>query len=220
MKKRLSRYSRRSIVGVIVGLAFAAAAGVGLAQITADTSPTAAAASTTTQTTNTTSTSSSGQENDFADDDDSQGDEELEFEQAKKTTTTTTTTSTAGTTTSGQQTITGADEGNGQQKVDVCHVTGSGKSHTINIAEPAVAAHIAHGDTEGACAATTTAAATTTTTAAVAPQSSTRVKKPKHVQTSHATTKHTSHGKSGGQKSHGNSGSKGNGGGQGNGHGK
>src|SRR3954452_14478680 len=34
VQKRLSRLSRRSLVGVIAGLAFAAAAGVGLAQIT------------------------------------------------------------------------------------------------------------------------------------------------------------------------------------------
>jgi hypothetical protein len=104
-------------------------------------------------------------------------------------------------------------------------VTGSEKnpSHTITIARPAVAAHLAHGDTEGECAetTTTTAAATTTTSASQSTTTTSRVKKPKPVHTSsHAKTTHTSHGKSG-QSSHGNSGSShGNGGGKGNGHGK
>jgi hypothetical protein len=43
----------------------------------------------------------------------------------------------------------------GQDKVEVCHVTASGYSHTILIAEPAVAAHLNHGDTLGVCGATT-----------------------------------------------------------------
>ncbi|MDX6369384.1 MAG: hypothetical protein QOG93_886, partial [Gaiellaceae bacterium] len=38
MRKRLTRLTRRSLVGLLVGLAFAAAAGVGLAQITVSSS--------------------------------------------------------------------------------------------------------------------------------------------------------------------------------------
>ncbi len=41
----------------------------------------------------------------------------------------------------------GNGKGNGQEKVTICH-----KGQTITIARPAVAAHLAHGDTEGACA--------------------------------------------------------------------
>ena len=47
--------------------------------------------------------------------------------------------------------------------MDVCHKTGNGGEHTINIAAPAVPAHMAHGDSMGACATTTTTAAATTT---------------------------------------------------------
>ena len=36
--------------------------------------------------------------------------------------------------------------------MDVCHKTGNGGEHTINIAAPAVPAHMAHGDSMGACA--------------------------------------------------------------------
>jgi hypothetical protein len=180
VQKRLS-FRRRTVVVAVVSLAFAAAAGVGLAQITAGPSPTAAAVSTTTQsTTDPTTSSTSGEENDLAKDDE---------HDAKK---------------SGEQTTSADDHdgGQGQEKVDVCHVTGSGKSHTINIAEPAVAAHVAHGDTKGECA-------ETTTTAAVKPQHSrkTHVKKtkPAHVtahvshgkptHVSHAKPTHTPHGK-------------------------
>lgn len=37
-------------------------------------------------------------------------------------------------------------KGKGQDKVTICH-----KGHTITIAEPALAAHLAHGDTLGSC---------------------------------------------------------------------
>ncbi len=48
----------------------------------------------------------------------------------------------------------------GQPKVDICH-----KGDTINIAEPAVQAHVNnHGDTVGACEVETAPPATTTTT--------------------------------------------------------
>jgi hypothetical protein len=39
-----------------------------------------------------------------------------------------------------------ATHGGGTEKVSVCH-----KGHTITIGAPAVPAHLAHGDTEGAC---------------------------------------------------------------------
>src|SRR3954451_138321 len=72
VQKRLSRLSRRSLVGVIAGLAFAAAAGVGLAQITSsEPSRTASAVTTTSASTGTQTTSqttTSGDENDDADD--------------------------------------------------------------------------------------------------------------------------------------------------------
>lgn len=199
MKKRFSRFSRRSIVGAVVGLAFAAAAGVGLAQITAEPSTTVSALSATTQSTGT-QTSSNGREDDF----DAQGseadDNELEFEQAG-----TESTSSGGQTTStiaGALTTTSSEGGNGQEKVDVCHVTGSGKSHTINIARPAVAAHVAQGDTEGACAETTTTTVAATSVAQSTTTTTAHVKKPKHVQTSsHGNSGHTSHGKS--HSSHG-----------------
>ena len=35
--------------------------------------------------------------------------------------------------------------GRGQEKITLCHVTGSGV-HQITVAEPAVAAHMGHGD--------------------------------------------------------------------------
>lgn len=41
----------------------------------------------------------------------------------------------------------GNGQGNGQEKVTICH-----KGQTITVARPAVDAHLAHGDTEGACA--------------------------------------------------------------------
>jgi len=209
MDKRISRFSRRSLVGVIVGLAFAAAAGVGLAQITSEPSTSTSAVTTTTQSTGTPSTSTPT-ENDFADDSNEAADPAV-------------TTGTIAPT--GQQQAPATTSGAGQEKVDVCHITGNGRSHTINIAEPAVAAHVAHGDTEGACAATTQ---TPTTTA--------KTKKPKHVHStihvsssthgnsshpavhvshsSSAHSSHTSHGNSG-HASHGNSGSS-----HGNGHNK
>ena len=54
MRKRLTRMTRRSLVGALVGLAFAAAAGVGLAQVTTGSTPSQPATSTTeSQTTST-----------------------------------------------------------------------------------------------------------------------------------------------------------------------
>jgi hypothetical protein len=42
----------------------------------------------------------------------------------------------------------------GQRRVVICHGTGSRRHphHTITVAQPAVAAHLAHGDTLGPCA--------------------------------------------------------------------
>jgi hypothetical protein len=243
VQRRFRRFSRRSVVGVVVGLAFAAAAGVGLAQITSQPSTTVSAVST-----STTLSSSTNGENDFAGKS-SEANDDQDFEQEnsdQQSTSISVSTSTGLQTTStiAAGTTTSSDEGVGQEKVDVCHVTGNGSSHTINIARPAVAAHVAHGDTEGACAETTTSASTTTTTtAAQTSTSATKTKKPKkpkhehssshgnssnttshgnssHV--SHSSSTHTSHGNSGhtshgnsGHSSHGNSGGHGNGGGHG-----
>ena len=49
----------------------------------------------------------------------------------------------------------------GEEKVTICH-----KGQTITVAEPAVQAHLKHGDTPGPCPTTTTTAAPTTTTVA------------------------------------------------------
>lgn len=38
----------------------------------------------------------------------------------------------------------------GKLKVEVCHIDEDGRGHFINIAEPAVPAHLAHGDCRGA----------------------------------------------------------------------
>ena len=171
MRKRLSSMTRRSVIGALVGLAFAAAAGVGLAQVTTGSTPSTVASSTTES--QTTSTQTTGDfEGKSADDQES---EENDFDsdgkknkhQSSTTLSTTTTTTPLTTSTTGE--AVGA-AGNGQAKMDVCHKTGSGKEHTINIAAPAVPAHEAHGDTLGACAvvaAATTSTQSTTTTAAV-----------------------------------------------------
>lgn len=39
----------------------------------------------------------------------------------------------------------------GQQKVTVCHKPGTSAEKTLEIAAPALSAHLAHGDTEGEC---------------------------------------------------------------------
>ena len=43
------------------------------------------------------------------------------------------------------------DTGGGNEKVLVCHNASKNNPHTISIAQPAVPAHLAHGDTLGAC---------------------------------------------------------------------
>ena len=60
MRRRFSRLTRRSVIGAIVGLAFAAAAGVGLAQITTSSGPTLAATTTTQSQTTGTQTTTTG----------------------------------------------------------------------------------------------------------------------------------------------------------------
>jgi hypothetical protein len=45
----------------------------------------------------------------------------------------------------------GIGDGTGNQKVLVCHNASRNNPHTISIAEPAVPAHLAHGDTLGPC---------------------------------------------------------------------
>jgi hypothetical protein len=164
MRRRFHRLSRRTVVLAAVCLAFAAAAGVGLAQITSGSSPTSAtradahdqsselsgsAVATTTETevVETEAVETEAVETDVESGDDASG--------ARTSTTT----------------------GHGQEKVTICHKTGSTKhpGHTIVVAQPAVAAHIAHGDSPGACA---PAAPTPVTPTAAVPHA-TKPKKPK-----------------------------------------
>jgi hypothetical protein len=184
---------------------FAAAAGVGLAQITSQPSSTDAALSTTAQ------SASTSHENDFAATSSKENDD-LELEQTDSTSEIMS--GFASTSAAGPQMSTtgGENQGAGQQKVEVCHMTGNGNSHTINIAAPAVPAHVAHGDTQGACATTPTTTAAAQTPAVVVPTS--------HGSSTHVTH-HSFHGNSG-HASHGNSAHShhGNSGNHGNGHGK
>ena len=83
-----------------------------------------------------------------------------------------------GTTGTGTTGTTGTVPGRGQAKVTVCHRTGGwggDKRIEITIAEPALAAHLAHGDTVGPCETTTG----TTSTAAVAPKANAAKKQAK-----------------------------------------
>ena len=172
MPRRFHRMSRRAVVGAVVGLAFAAVAGMGLAQITTGSSLNPFSAETTTQ-----SQALAGKKGKPA-----------KNKHKKQTTTTTTlptttttlpTTTTAATTTASTTTTTATGAaGAGQAKVDVCHKAGEHNQHTINIATPAVPAHMAHGDEMGSCPMTTTQA-TTTTTAPTTTTTSAKQKKPK-----------------------------------------
>ncbi len=207
MRKRLSSLTRRSLVGVVVGLAFAAAAGVGLAQITAGSTPSAATTSTTGSQTTSTQTTSGDLESQSADE---QGSQESDFESESADNGNQTSTALSTISTTAPLTTTGGaapgDLGTGQTKVDVCHKTGNGGQHTINIATPAVQAHVAHGDTLGVCvaiAATTSNAATTSTTSTTSHGQ--KPNKPKNQHFSGPTTTSSSHGNSGhaGVKSHG-----------------
>ncbi len=47
----------------------------------------------------------------------------------------------------GEDEVQAQDEGQASEKVDICHVTGSGEAHLINVSENAVPAHEGHGDT-------------------------------------------------------------------------
>src|SRR4029077_13771141 len=71
VRKRLSNLTRRSLVGALVGLAFAAAAGVGLAQLTAGSTPTVATTITTASQTTSTSTTTGDREGQSADEQES-----------------------------------------------------------------------------------------------------------------------------------------------------
>jgi hypothetical protein len=221
------RLPRRTIALALAGFAFAAVAGVGLAQITSgtesevrDTSSTIGSSATFPSTLPPPSTRPA-----------------------------TATLPSAGSTTN-METETGETEtGNAQPKVVICHHTGSTSNpeHTITVAEPAVQAHLAnHKDTLGPCPPVTSTTAPTATTIAVTKPH--HPKKPKHV-TKHASNGHASthtssghghhshhstapghvkghshgssgvnHGNSGG--SHGNSGGSHGNSGNGNGHGK
>lgn len=43
------------------------------------------------------------------------------------------------------------DEAGGQPKVTICHNASKNNPHSITIAQPALKAHLAHGDTPGPC---------------------------------------------------------------------
>src|SRR6266487_4238505 len=135
--------TRRSAIVAVVGLAFAAAAGVGLAQITAGPSLSSSAAGSSTTQPQSTGTQTIGGLQDESAEPETETDGDSEGGHV--------------TTTSPLSTTTGEDQqGKGQEKVTMCHKTGSSKhpSHTIVIAAPAMPAHVAHGDTVGACAPT------------------------------------------------------------------
>src|SRR5437588_3413699 len=196
MRRRFSRLTRRSLIGAVTGLAFAAAAGVGLAQITTSQGPTLAVSSTTQSQTTGTQTTSTGDQGESGDDQGENGNEQgnQESEQGNQTSTsgssTSTSTSTPTSTSLSATTTTGADDAlsAGQPKMDVCHKTGNGGEHTINIAAPAVPAHLAHDDTLGACSGTigkhgstttTPSTSSTTTTTASTTATGTKSHKPK-----------------------------------------
>lgn len=182
----MSNLTRRSLVGALVGLAFAAAAGVGLAQITAGSTPSVATTSTTASQTTSTQTTTGDLEGQSADEQES-ADNDFESKPGDQTTSTalSTTSTAAALTTTGD-----TNAGTGQQKMDVCHKTGNGGQHTINIAAPAVPAHVAHGDSVGACLTTTATTAPTTTAAGTSTSTTTST-------TSHGHKPNKQHGKSG-----------------------
>src|SRR5436309_6607064 len=210
MRRRFSRLTRRTVIGAFAGLGFAPPAAVGLAQITTSSGPTLAATTTTESQTTGTQATTSGDESESGDDqgENEQGDGDFQSEHGNRTTTTGSSTSTS--TTLSSTTTTGGEagaQGNGQEKMDVCHQTGNGGEHTINIAAPAIPAHVAHGDTVGACSGTSTRGGTTTTTPTTSTSTTTGKKphKPKkenlHASSHSATTGSTSHGNSGHVKS-------------------
>lgn len=201
MRKRLTRITRRSLVGALVGLAFAAVAGVGLAQVTGGTSNAQPVASTTeSQTTSTQTTTTGDREGETADDQESESDSEgNDFAPTQSSTTPSTSTTMPATTTSGDDN--GGDLGGGQEKMDVCHHTGNGGEHTINIAAPAVPAHTAQGDTMGACAGDTVATTTTSGSKHKPKKSKHDVTRQQQV-TSHVGSGSSTHGNSGHASSH------------------
>lgn len=218
-----------------MGLAFAAAAGAGLAEVTTATKSAAGDLSSTTATTGTQTTGSG-----------------MTSTAPPSTTLPTVTTLPVTTTPPPKTTVptstapptvppttvpttTETETGNGQPKVVICHHTGSKKHpwHTITVAEPAVQAHLAnHRDTVGPCPAATTSVGTSTMTPGVATTAPTTVghtKKPKHAAKPKTHGHPSSHGHHGSTPTHvkshgpghGNSGGDhGNAGGNGKGNGK
>jgi hypothetical protein len=175
------------------GLLFAAVAGAGLAQITGGTAQDSTETTLSTTVESVPSSSTTGAMRGETEPAESET-EATETEGAETESAETRTTSTiAAQTTAGAP----ATTTHGQQKVAVCHHTGSGGEHTIVIAEPAVAAHLAHGDSRGAC--------TAHAAPAPAPAPPRAAQHPHHrSKPAHAERKlHTSHG-------HGHAGSKGN----------
>jgi hypothetical protein len=240
MPSRFPRVSRRSRVVVVsaVGLAFAAVAGVGLAQVTAGSSNEAASGHKVKPTTTVTITTTTP----------------IGTISTITVTTTIPVTTTISTSTSLPTppttslptlpttapipgTTSTASNKEGQAKVTICHHTHSKKHpfHTITVAAPAVQSHITnHGDTPGSCPVTTT---TTPATQAATTTSTPKTKKPKkhpqpqllqapkaaktkHTHISHLSSKPKSsnHGQSKKAQSlpqtHGNGGGQGNGGGK------
>jgi hypothetical protein len=202
VRQRPNRLTRRTLVAAFVGLVFAAAAGIGLADITTDSvSQAVSTTSTGTQTANGRETESADdQEGDAAEQETEAAETENESSTSQQTTSLLQTTTAEGTTTA---------TGSGQEKVVVCHHTGSVKHpfHTITVAAPAVPAHEAHGDEVGA------ACPTTTTTTAVTPSQTTTT-------SAHHTPKTKPHHISGHAKSHGHASGHGNSGQHGKGKGK
>ena len=177
MSQRPNRFTRRTLVVAVVGLVFAAAAGIGLADITTDSTAgqTVSSASTGAQTTGRATESADDQETESAEQETEAAETEKESAGGQRTMPLLQTATGGGATTAA---------GSGQEKVVICHHTGSAKHpfHTITVAAPAVPAHQAHGDEVGAACSTmvtTTAVApapTTTTSAHHTPKT-----KPHHV---------------------------------------
>jgi len=79
----------------------------------------------------------------------------------------------------------------GQRRVTVCHRTGSSKHqwHTITVAQPAVAAHLRHGDHLGACVAAPVTTGSTTTATIAHGNSGTNA--PGHSEDAHGNSGHS-----------------------------
>lgn len=58
-----------------------------------------------------------------------------------------------------------AHDGNGKPKIEICHKPGTPAEHTLRVPQPAVRAHLAHGDYYGKCVTVPTVTATPVKTA-------------------------------------------------------